>query len=183
MKQPLVDLRIVLMPHLDIKLRLIRQFVKALNKKSAAFKHFLEFFPKLSEAKSNVGFLLDPRYKRFLNLQSILISFVGLRKLNETVFQQLSKAPGQPQRLKLPTASVGSGNGFWGHRMSFKLYILDAHLDKFKDDIKTLLEKQGELYYQNVKGINERHQGQKNKKMMGSYILQAGAEVQTELKM
>ena len=52
MWEPLVDPRIALMPPLHIKLGLMKQFVKALNQESAAFKYLLEFFPKLSEAKN-----------------------------------------------------------------------------------------------------------------------------------
>ena len=57
MWEPLVDPKIILM---HIKLKLIMQFVKALNKKSAVFK-FLRFFSKLFETKSKVKYLLNLR--------------------------------------------------------------------------------------------------------------------------
>ncbi|MGH0118403.1 UNVERIFIED_CONTAM: hypothetical protein FKN15_023339 [Acipenser sinensis] len=46
--EPLVDPRNVLMPPLHIKLGLMKQFVRALDKESAAFKYLQDFFPKLS---------------------------------------------------------------------------------------------------------------------------------------
>ena len=58
--EPLVDPQKVLMPPLHIKLGLMKQFVTALDKESAAFKYLQDFFPKLSEAKVKVC-LLDHR--------------------------------------------------------------------------------------------------------------------------
>ena len=43
------------MPLLHIKLELIKQFVKALDHESAAFKHLEAIFPKLSETKIKAG--------------------------------------------------------------------------------------------------------------------------------
>ncbi|XP_076308327.1 uncharacterized protein LOC143223785 [Tachypleus tridentatus] len=53
--EPLVDLEKVLFPPLHIKLGLMKQFVTALDKESAAFKYFRDFFPKMSEAKVKAG--------------------------------------------------------------------------------------------------------------------------------
>ena len=47
----LINPKKVLLPPLHIKLCLIKQFVKALDKDGAAFKHLQNLFPKLSEAK------------------------------------------------------------------------------------------------------------------------------------
>jgi len=49
--EPLVDPLNVLMPPLHIKLGLMKQFVSALDKESAAFKYLQDFFPKLSEQR------------------------------------------------------------------------------------------------------------------------------------
>src|ERR1700743_2140370 len=50
--EPLIDPRKVLVPPLHIKLGLIKQFVTALDKESAAFKYLQDLFPQLSEAIS-----------------------------------------------------------------------------------------------------------------------------------
>ncbi|XP_076321485.1 uncharacterized protein LOC143230981 [Tachypleus tridentatus] len=44
--EPLVDLQTMLFPPLHIKLGLMKQFVTALDKESAAFKYLQDFFPK-----------------------------------------------------------------------------------------------------------------------------------------
>ncbi|KAK3882315.1 hypothetical protein Pcinc_013307 [Petrolisthes cinctipes] len=100
------------MPPLHIKLGLMKQFVKALNQESAAFKYLLEFFPKLSETKIKVvkGFLGNHRAENYQQLVQDLVKAFGTM----------------------------------GCRMSLKLHMLDAHLDKFKDNMGAYSEEQGE---------------------------------------
>ncbi|XP_061421616.1 uncharacterized protein LOC133350847 [Lethenteron reissneri] len=58
--EPLVDPWKVLMPPLHINLGLMKQFVRAVDKESAAFKNLQDFFPKLSEAKVKTGVFVGP---------------------------------------------------------------------------------------------------------------------------
>jgi hypothetical protein len=64
--EPLVDPRKVPMPPLYIKLGLMKQFVTALDKESAAFEYLRDFFPKLSEAKVKAGVFVGPQIKKIL---------------------------------------------------------------------------------------------------------------------
>ena len=56
----------VLMPPLHIKLGLMKQFVTARDKESAAFKYIQDFFPKLSEAKVRSGVFVGPQIKMIM---------------------------------------------------------------------------------------------------------------------
>ena len=64
--EPLVDPRKVLMPLLHIKLGLMKQFVTALDKESAAFNYLRDFFPRLSEAKLKAGVFVGPQIKKIM---------------------------------------------------------------------------------------------------------------------
>ncbi|MGH0154041.1 UNVERIFIED_CONTAM: hypothetical protein FKN15_026346 [Acipenser sinensis] len=64
--EPLVDPRKVLMPPLHIKLGLMNNMFRALDKESAAFKYLQDFFPKLSEAKVKAGVFVGPQIKKIL---------------------------------------------------------------------------------------------------------------------
>ena len=55
-------------------------------------------------------------------------------------------------------------------RMSFKVHILDAHLDKFKENMGADLELQGKRFYQDISDFESRYQVQYNESMMGDYI-------------
>ena len=54
------------MPPLHIKLGLIKQFVKALDRNSEAFKYLQNFFPKLSEAKIKAVIFIGPQIRKML---------------------------------------------------------------------------------------------------------------------
>ena len=62
--EPLIVSQKLLMPQLHIKLGLIKQFVTALDKGSAAFKYLQVLFPKLSEAKVKAGIFVGPQIKK-----------------------------------------------------------------------------------------------------------------------
>ena len=53
--KPRVDSTDVLLPPLHIKLGLMKNFVKALNREGQAFKYLREKFPRLSDAKVKEG--------------------------------------------------------------------------------------------------------------------------------
>ncbi|MGH0150609.1 UNVERIFIED_CONTAM: hypothetical protein FKN15_019617 [Acipenser sinensis] len=57
-----------------------------------------------------------------------------------------------------------------GCRMSLKVHILDAHLDKFKENMGAYSEEQGERFHQDILDFERRYQGQYNENMTGDYI-------------
>ena len=64
--QLLVEQEKILTPPLHIKLGLIKQFVKALDHESIAFKHLEAVFLKLSEAKIKAGVFVGPQIKKLM---------------------------------------------------------------------------------------------------------------------
>ena len=64
--EPLIEPQKLLMPPLHIKLGLIKQFVTALDKESAAFKYLQVLFPKLFEAKVKAGIFVGPQIKKII---------------------------------------------------------------------------------------------------------------------
>ena len=69
---PLINPKKVLLLPLYIKLGLIKQFVKALDKNGAAFKYLQKLFPKLSEAKVKGGIFIEPQVKLILKSDEFL---------------------------------------------------------------------------------------------------------------
>lgn len=61
--EPLIDPQKVPMPPLHIKYGLIKQFVMALDKESAAFKYLQDLFAWLPEAKVTTGIFVRPHIK------------------------------------------------------------------------------------------------------------------------
>ena len=54
--------------------------------------------------------------------------------------------------------------------MSLKVHILDAHLDKFKENMGAYSEEQGKCFHQDILDFEHRYQGLYNENMMGDHI-------------
>jgi len=65
----------ILLPSLHIKLGLMKNFVKAMDRPGSAFKYLAEKFPRLSEAKIKVGAFVGPQIRKLFrddNFNSLL---------------------------------------------------------------------------------------------------------------
>lgn len=65
-RENLVPRERVLLPPLHIKLGMMKQFVKALNKEGEGFKHLQQIFPALSEAKLKEGIFVGPDIRKLM---------------------------------------------------------------------------------------------------------------------
>ncbi|GFV09184.1 uncharacterized protein TNCV_4077861 [Trichonephila clavipes] len=65
-RQSLVDPKKILFPPLHIKLGLMKQFVKALDKEGECFKYLCEQFPGLSDAKLKEDIFVGPDTRKLL---------------------------------------------------------------------------------------------------------------------
>ncbi|XP_058885016.1 uncharacterized protein LOC131737778 [Acipenser ruthenus] len=171
--EPLVDPRKVLMPPLHIKLGLMKQFVRALDKESAAFKYLQDFFPKLSEAKVKAGVFVGPQIKKILECNEFPKKLTSKEKAAWNSFVAVVQGflgNHKAQNYVELVETLVKNYGTMGCRMSLKVHILDAHLDKFKENMGAYSEEQGERFHQDMLDFERRNQGQYNENMMGDYI-------------
>ena len=77
---PLADPRKILLPPLHIKLGLLKNFVKALDKNGDAFKYLEKEFPQISEAKLKAGIFIGPQIKQLLNDSKFLTTMKTVEK-------------------------------------------------------------------------------------------------------
>uniref|UniRef100_A0A034VUX7 Uncharacterized protein n=1 Tax=Bactrocera dorsalis TaxID=27457 RepID=A0A034VUX7_BACDO len=64
---PLAMKEKIILPPLHIKLGLIKNFVKALDKEGKAFNYLQNFFPIISQAKIKEGIFVGPQIKKLIN--------------------------------------------------------------------------------------------------------------------
>ena len=62
--EPLIDIRHTILPPLHVKLGIVKQFVKNLDKESLAFEHLSKILPHLSKAKLREGVLIGPDIRK-----------------------------------------------------------------------------------------------------------------------
>jgi len=73
---PIVDSSKIILPPLHIKLGLMKNFVKALNKSGEEFKHLQNLFPTISFAKLNEGIFIGPDIRKVIT-DSLFIGKLG----------------------------------------------------------------------------------------------------------
>jgi hypothetical protein len=171
--EPLVDPQKVLMPPLHIKLGLMKQFVTALDKEKAAFKFLQGFFPKLSEAKVKAGVFVGPQIKKILECKEFPKKLTRVQKAAWSSFKAVVDGFLGNNRAENHVELVNTlvkNYAAMGCRMSLKVHILDAHLDKFKNNMGAFSEEQGERFHQDIMTFERRYQGQYNENMMGDYV-------------
>ncbi|KAJ0184258.1 hypothetical protein K1T71_000681 [Dendrolimus kikuchii] len=145
------------MPPLHIKLGLMKQFVKKLDETSEAFGYLKKKNPKLSEAKVKAGVFVGPQIRQIFADEKF-----------PTLLNRTQKASWNS--FKAVVSGFLGNNKAMGCRMSLKVHMLHAHLDKFKNNMGAYSEEQGERFHQDIMNFEQRYQGQYNENMMGDYI-------------
>ncbi|XP_017476571.1 PREDICTED: uncharacterized protein LOC108366630 [Rhagoletis zephyria] len=64
---PLIKKEKIILPPLHIKLGLIKNFVKALDKEGEAFDYLKTVFPDISQAKIKEGIFVGPQIRKLIN--------------------------------------------------------------------------------------------------------------------
>src|SRR5271163_2951357 len=168
--EPLIDPRKVLMPPLHIKLGLIKQFVTALDKESAAFKYLQDLFPQLSEAKVNAGIFVGPQIKKIIECDEFAKKLSRKEKAAWNSFVAVVRGflgNHKAENYEQLVQALIKNHAKMGCRMSLKVHILDAHLDKFKENMGAYSEEQGERFHQDILDFERRYQGLYNENIWG----------------
>ena len=158
------------MPPLHIKLGLIKQFVTALGKESAAFKYLQVLFPKLSDAKVKAGIFAGPHIKKIIECDKFAKLLDRKQKTAWNSFVAVHgflgnhKAENYVHLVQTLTKNYAK----MGCRISLNVHILEADLDKFKENMGAYSEKQGERFHQDILDFEHCYQGQYHENLMGT---------------
>ena len=85
----LVDTSKILLPPLHIKLGLMKNFVKAMNKTDEAFKYLTRKCPRVSEAKIREGVFVGPQIRKLLHDDKLLCALHGKEKAAWLAFKSV----------------------------------------------------------------------------------------------
>jgi hypothetical protein len=143
----LVEIHKILMPPLHIKLGLIKQFIKALDKNSTTMQYLPVLFPHSSKAKIEAGIFNGPDiHKMFLSQQfeeampvRALNAWITFRSVVE-IFLRNNKSPNYQELIE----DMITKYQILGCRMTLKLHVLHSHLDFFGDNMGDISEEHGE---------------------------------------
>ena len=127
---PQINPKKVLLPPLHMKLGLIKQFVKALDKDGAAFKYLQNLFPKLSDAKVKGGIFIGPQVKLILKSDEFLETLSAVEKNAWICFVAVVQGflgNNKEETYAELVANLVNSYGNMGCRMSMKVHMLEAH--------------------------------------------------------
>ena len=170
--EALVEREKIVFPPLHIKLGLIKQFVRALNKDGDCFKYLRSRFKGLSDEKVKSGiftgpdirklikdpeftrYMMDTEYDAWQAFVSVVKWFLG--NIRDQDYVNLVN------RLLESFHKLGCN-------MSIKVHFLHSHLDKFPINLGDVSDEQGERFHQDIKRMEELYQGRYDRNMMADY--------------
>lgn len=170
--EPLVPTDRIILPPLHIKLGLMKQFVKALNKGGDCYKYISKKFFNLSQEKIKNGIFDGPQIRRLIKDENFISYMTDIEKnaWNEFVwtaqnFLGNKKEESYAEHIELMLLHFQQ----LGCNMSIKVHFLHSHLDRFPENLGDLSEEQGERFHQDIRTMEERYQGHWNAHMMADY--------------
>lgn len=173
-RKPLIENREnIILPPLHIKLGLIKNFAKKLDKEGEAFAYLRSIFPYLSLAKIKEGVFAGPEIKKILKDEKFpkLLSPIEAAAWNSfrLVVENFLGNNKSPNYKDIVEDLVKNYEAMGVH-MSLKIHFLHSHLDFFPENLGDVSDEHGERFHQELKAMERRYQGMYDTAMMGDYI-------------
>ena len=168
----LVDLQNILLPPLHIKLGLMKNYTKALDKDGPVFGFLRMKFPCISEAKLRAGVFDGPQIRELIKDDGFVQEMNALEKRAWTAFRVvISNFLGKHRSLDYEEQVKELLESFraLGARMSVKMHFLSSHVDYFPDNCGDYSEEQGERFHHDLRQMEERYQGYWDVNMLADY--------------
>ena len=168
---PLVERSKIVFP-LHIKLGIMKQFVKALEKDGDCFKYICMKFPSPTIEKVKAGIFDGPQIRKLMN-DSNFCNFMNPAELSAWMaftnvvkfFLGKTKAPNYKELVETLLISLHQ----LGANMSIKLHFLHSHLARFPENLGDVSDEQGERFHQDISDMEVRYQGRWDGTMFADY--------------
>jgi hypothetical protein len=171
-REPLVDRNRIILPPLHIKLGLMKQFVKSLDRSGDCFHYICRTFPGLSNEKIKAGIFDGPQIRTFVRDPNFIQSMRDPEAAAWTSFVEVIEGflgRNKAQNYEVLVNKMLRNFQALGARMSVKVHFLFSHLDRFPENLGDVSEEQGERFHQDIRVMEERYQGRWDKNMMADY--------------
>ena len=169
---PLVDRDRVLFPPLHIKLGLIKQFTKALDKNCSCFTYLFHTFPGVTIEKLKAGVFDGPQIRQLIRDCNVEESMNRTELETWSSFVQVVKNfLGNNKALNYADLVSNMLIVFknLGCNMSIKMHYIFSHMDRFPENLGSMSDEQDERFHQDIKEMESRYQGRWDAVMMADY--------------
>ena len=158
--EPLVKLEKVLLPPLQIKLGLMKQFVKALDKDGDCFKYLCVKCPAITKEKLKASVIDGPQIRRLVNNPAFMSSMQSAELGEWNVFPvKVTKFLGntKTEYYKLLVSNLLQVLRMLGCNGSVKVHLLHIHVDYFPDNFGAVRQERRERFHQDIKTMQKRN--------------------------
>ena len=170
--QPLVERNRIILPPLHIKLGLMKQLVKALDRDDECYRYLGRKFPSLSTEKIKAGIFDGPQIRELMKDQQFENSMNNVERNAWSSFTcVINNFLGNHKADNYSALVEHMLDCFHklGCNMSIKVHYLHSHLDRFPENLGDYSEEQGERFHQDLRTMEERYRGRWDRHMMADY--------------
>lgn len=171
-EEPLVPSEKIFLPPLHIKLGLMKNFVKAMNKDGKGFQYLKTKFPRISETKLKEGIFVGPQIRELMKDTTFIMKLQDAEKRAWSAFVEVchnflgnKKSESYQDNVK----ELISSYKHLGCNMSLKIHFLDSHLDFFPPNLGAVSDEHGERFHQDIMHIERRYNGKWSEGMLADF--------------
>lgn len=171
-RTPLIQPSNYLLPPLHIKLGLIKQYVKALDKDGDCFQYLRGKFPAISDAKLKEGIFNGPQIRTLFQDTNFPGTMNDTERAAWVSFKNVCQnflGNNKSENYRTIVEELVTNYKHLGCLMNLKLHFLDSHIDHFPENLGDYSEEQGERFHQDISEMETRYQGNWNINMMADY--------------
>lgn len=162
----------VIFSPLHIKLGLMKQYAKSLDKESKCFEYICNSFPGLSTKKLKAGVFDGLDIRKLIKDDEFVNSMNDLELCTWTSFVDVVKnfsGNHQAKNYKELVEKLLKSLQNTGANISIKVHFLHRDLDRFLNKCGNMSDNQGEWFRQDIKTMEERYQERWDKQMIADY--------------
>jgi len=169
---PLVLPEKIYLPPLHIKLGLMKNFVKGMDKTGLGFQYVWSKFPNVSDTKIEEVIFIGPQIRELMQDKQFdedlneteRNAWLSFKRICKDIVVNHKAASYQVILQDLLTSFKAMGCN-----MSLKIHFLESHLDILPENHGKVSEEHGERFHQDIMAMEKRYQGKWTPSMLADY--------------
>ncbi|UYV69212.1 hypothetical protein LAZ67_6002849 [Cordylochernes scorpioides] len=169
---PLIDSENIYLPPLHIKLGLMKNFVKAMDRNASGFAYLKQKISSISEAKIKEGIFVGPQIRELQQDGNFQNSLNEVEAAAWNSFRNVCKnflGSVEVENYRDIVNDLLLSYKALGCNMSLKIHFLHSHLDFFPDNLGAVSDEHGERFHQDISSMEKRYQGKWSPVMLADY--------------
>ncbi|UYV79127.1 hypothetical protein LAZ67_17001185 [Cordylochernes scorpioides] len=162
----------IYLPPLHIKLGLMKNFVKAMDRNASGFAYLKQIFSSISEAKIKEGIFVGPQIRELQQDGNFQNSLNEVEAAAWNSFRNVCKnflGSVQVENYRDIVNDLLLSYKALGCNMSLKIHFLHSHLDFFPDNLGAVSDEHGERFHQDISSMEKRYQCKWSPAMLADY--------------